>query len=191
MAITDMKNTVAGTKPNQATTTGLMNERANIKPVKINPQLPQQETARTHTQSQVQAPVDSDTEATTEIEKEFVNRINSLTDEDKLNFTNILSPSVKNTLSKLLPELSEVMEDLGTNEPNVIIPLSTVKRYAVSKYGGTDESDAVNNFMADILGPEINAASNNQMETQQTNVPPSQPTETAGLMASPQNMETV
>ena len=30
-----------------------------------------------------------------------------------------------------------------------------------------------------------------QMETQQTNVPPSQPTETAGLMTSPQNMETV
>jgi hypothetical protein len=190
MAITDMKNTVAGTKPNQATTTGLMNERVNIKPVKINPQLPQQETARPQTQSQVQAPVDSDTEATTEIEKEFVSRINSLTDEDKLNFTNILSPSVKNTLSKLLPELSEVMEDLGTNEPNVIIPLSTVKRYAVSKYGGTDEADAVNNFMADILSPEIQQAST--METQQTtNVPPSQPTETAGLMTSPQNMETV
>ena len=186
MAITDMKNTVAGTKPNQATTTGLMNERANIKPVNpftpkpIGPVLPNKKIATG----------DSDTEPTTEIEKEFVNRINSLTDEDKLNFTNILSPSVKNTLSKLIPELSEVMEDLGTNEPNVIIPLSTVKRYAVSKYGGTDESDAVNNFMADILSPEIQQAST--METQQTtNVPPSQPTETAGLMTSPQNMETV
>ena len=82
------------------------------------------------------------------------------------------------------------MEDLGTNEPNVIIPLSTVKRYAVSKYGGTDEADAVNNFMADILGPEIPQAST--METQQTtNVPPSQPMQPTGLMTSPQNMETV
>tara|TARA_A100001015_G_scaffold241489_1_gene275674 strand:- start:230 stop:826 length:597 start_codon:yes stop_codon:yes gene_type:complete len=124
------------------------------------------------------------------IEQEFVNRIESLTDEDKQNFTNILSPSVKNTLTKLLPELSEVMEDLGTNEPNVIIPLSTVQRYAVSKYGGADGADAVNNFMADMLSPEIQQAST--METQQqTNVPPSQPTETAGLMTSPQNMEQV
>jgi len=43
-----------------------------------------------------------------------------------------------------------------------------------------------------MMSPEINATANNQMETQQTtNVPPSQPTETAGLMTSPQNMETV
>ena len=181
MAIDNMQGKV--------TMTGMMDKAPVMPKGNINPQLPKQEIAETQTQTQVQTPVDSDTEATTEIEKEFVNRINSLTDEDKLNFTNILSPSVKNTLTKLLPELSEVMEDLGTNEPNVIIPLSTVQRYAVSKYGGQDEADAVNNFMADILGPEIQQAS--QMETQQTNVPPSQPTENVGLMASPQNMETV
>ena len=200
MAIDNMQGKV--------TTTGTMNRRPVMPKGKVNPQLqaggsqplPEDPTKPVNPFApKPTGPVlpnkeiatgDSDTEPTTEIEKEFVNRINSLTDEDKLNFTNILSPSVKNTLSKLLPELSEVMEDLGTNEPNVIIPLSTVKRYAVSKYGGTDESDAVNNFMADMLGPEIQQAST--MDTQQTtNVPPSQPTETAGLMTSPQNMETV
>ena len=77
------------------------------------------------------------------------------------------------------------MDQFGSNEPNVIIPLSIAKRYATSKYGGENESDALTNFMTDMMSPEINAAGNNQME-QQTNVPPSQ-----GLMTSPQNMETV
>ena len=43
--------------------------------------------------------------------------------------------------------------------------------------------------MTDMMSPEINAAGNNQMETQQTNVPPGN--EPQGLMTSPQNMETV
>ena len=49
-------------------------------------------------------------------------------------------------------------------------------------YGGND-NEALAAFIEDVSG---------QMETQQqTNVPPSQPTETAGLMTSPQNMEQV
>ena len=81
------------------------------------------------------------------------------------------------------------MDQFGSNEPNVIIPLSVAKRYATSKYGGETESDALTNFMTDMMSPEINAAGNNQMGTQQTNVPPGN--EPQGLMTSPQNMETV
>ena len=82
----------------------------------------------------------------------------------------------------MLPEFEPVMEQIGSKEPNVVLPVSIVSNYAVKRYGGNpDEALAV--FMEDISG---------QMETQQTtNVPPSQPTETAGLMTSPQNMETV
>ena len=57
----------------------------------------------------------------------------------------------------------------------------------MTRYGGGDEQEAVNNFMADVQ------SMNQQMENQ-NNVPPGteQPTtETAGLMTSPQNMETV
>ena len=114
-----------------------------------------------------------------------------LTDEDMETINAALSPSVKTALGKVFPDLKSTIDQLGTNEPNVIIPLSVATRYATSKYGGETESDALTNFMTDMMSPEINAASNNQMETQQTNVPPSQPTETAGLMTSPQNMETV
>ena len=115
-----------------------------------------------------------------------------LTDEDMETINAALSPSVKTALGKVFPDLKSTIDKLGTNEPNVIIPLSVATRYATSKYGGETESDALTNFMTDMMSPEINATANNQMETQQTtNVPPSQPTETAGLMTSPQNMETV
>ena len=53
------------------------------------------------------------------------------------------------------------------------------------KYGGNNEQEAVNNFMTEVL------SGTEPMETQQATVPPSQPTETAGLMTSPQNMEQV
>ena len=116
--------------------------------------------------------------------------VNELTDEDIESLNAALSPSVKTALSKILPDLASVIDQLGTDEPNVIFPLSTVKRFAMQRYGGQDENEAVQNFLADVISPDIQQA---QMENQ-TNVPPvqEQPTEeTAGLMTSPQNMETV
>ena len=116
--------------------------------------------------------------------------VNELTDEDIESLNAALSPSVKTALSKILPDLASVIDQLGTDEPNVIFPLSIVRRYAMQRYGGQDENEAVQNFLADVISPDIQQA---QMETQ-TNVPPvqEQPTEeTAGLMTSPQNMETV
>ena len=73
------------------------------------------------------------------------------------------------------------MEQFGSNEPNVILPVSIVSNYAKRRYGGND-NEALAAFIEDVSG---------QMEQQQTNVPPSQPTETGGLMTSPQNMEQV
>ena len=123
------------------------------------------------------------------IEQEIVNRANSLTAEDKENFINILSPSVVGTLSKLLPEFADTMEELSSGEPNVIFPLSTIQRYAQSKYGG-DTNQALQTFVSDVIKPDYDAFKQ-QLDTQQTNVPPSQPMQPTGLMTSPQNMETV
>ena len=124
------------------------------------------------------------------IEQEIVNRANSLTDEDKENFINILSPSVVGTLSKLLPEFADTMEELSSGEPNVIFPLSTIQRYAQNKYGG-DINQALQTFVSDVIKPDYDAFKQ-QLDTQQTtNVPPSQPMQPTGLMTSPQNMETV
>jgi hypothetical protein len=76
------------------------------------------------------------------------------------------------------------MEKIGPNEPNVVLPLSAISNFATQKYGIADPQEAVNSFLT-----EVTSLMDQPMET--NNVPPSQPTEQAGLMASPQNMETV
>ena len=168
MAISDMKGTV--------TTTGMMNQTSKMPQGNVNPQLPQ---SKPETQT-AQAPVVNTQNNTT---------VQAPTDEDIETINAVMSPSVKTAFSRIFPDLKSTIDKLGTNEPNVIIPLSVAKRYATSKYGGETESDALTNFMTDMMSPEINAAGNNQMETQQTNVPPGN--EPQGLMTSPQNMETV
>ena len=113
--------------------------------------------------------------------------VKDLSDEDIESLDAALSPSVKTALSKIFPDLASTIDQLGTDEPNVIFPLSYIVNFAMTRYGGTDEQEAINNFMADVQ------SMNQQME-QPNNVPPGQeqPTdETAGLMPSPQNMETV
>jgi len=122
----------------------------------------------------------------TELEQEILRRTETLTDEDKETFKSVLSPSVRMVFEKLLPEFKEMLDQFGTDEPNVIFPLSFIVKFAMTRYGGQDEQEAMNNFMADVQ------SMNQQME-QPNNVPPGteQPTETEGLMTSPQNMETV
>jgi hypothetical protein len=119
------------------------------------------------------------------MEMELAKRIKKLTAEDMTTFQSVLSPSVTKTLSKVFPELKQVLESYGQNEPNVIMPLSIVSQYAMRRYGG-DQQQAITMFIEDLTTAT-------QMENQ-NNVPPGaeQPTnETAGLMTSPQNMETV
>ena len=168
MAISDMKGTV--------TTTGMMNQPSKMPQGNVDPKLSQPKSITQTTQEPV-----VNTQNTTTVQ--------APTDEDMETINAALSPSVKIALGKVFPDLKSTIDKLGTNEPNVIIPLSVAKRYATSKYGGETESDALTNFMTDMMSPEINAAGNNQMETQQTNVPPGN--EPQGLMTSPQNMETV
>ena len=171
MAIDNMQGKV--------TTTGMVDKMPKMPEGNVNPSLPQQQTVK---QTPEQIPVEKENTTT------FQGNTN-LTDEDMDTLNAALSPSVKTALVKVFPDLKSTIDQLGTNEPNVIIPLSVAKRYATSKYGGENESDALTNFMTDMMSPEINAAGNNQMETQQTNVPPGN--EPQGLMTSPQNMETV
>ena len=175
----------------RTTTTGLVNKKPMI------PAAPDlgalQGTQQVQpTQAQVTPPVaesQEDTELTTRVAG-----VRGLTDEDKESLDAALSPSVKEALSKIFPDLAPAIKQLGTDEPNVIFPLSYIVKFAMTRYGGQDEQEAVNNFMTDVQ------SMNQQME-QPNNVPPeNQPTETAGLMQpteetglidSPQNMETV
>ena len=147
------------------------------------------------TQAQVTPPIEqTDTDPlraefpdASAIEIELANRFKKLTAEDRKILGNILSPSVISALGKVVPEFTPLMEAVGSKEPNVIFPLSFIVKFAITRYGGQDEQEAVNNFMADV------ESMSQQME-QPNNVPPGAEhptTETAGLMTSPQNMETV
>ena len=185
---------------NKITTTGLFDKKPMI------PTAPVMEAAppvQQPTQAEVTPPVDqtnvdplkAEFPDASDMEIELANRFKELTAEDRKILSNILSPSVINSLGKLLPEFTPLMEAVGRKEPNVIFPLSSIVKFAMTRYGGQDEQEAVNNFMTDVQ------SMNQQME-QPNNVPPGteQPTETAGLveptgetglMSSPQNMETV
>ena len=173
-----------------ATMTGMINQKPNI------PQAPDlsamnQQPAQDPTTMIPQTGASKESKMTTTL-----GGTQNLTDEEIDSLEAAMSPSVKDALSKIFPDLASAINQLGTDEPNVIFPLSTVKRFAMQRYGGESEEEAVQNFMADVIGPDLMQA---QMENQ-NNVPPeNQPTETAGLMQpseseemidSPQNMET-
>ena len=210
MAIEDMKGKVS--------TTGMMNEKPAMPRGKVNPQL--QASAPAPLPEDPTKPVNpfgpkptgpvlpnkemamDDNEEMTPIEQEIVNRANSLTDEDKENFINILSPSVVGTLSKLLPEFADTMEELSSGEPNVIFPLSTVQRYASNKYGGASPEEALQTFVSDVIKPDYDSFKQQLDNQTQQNVPPGnqmaestpglmQPSAPNPMMTSPQNMETV
>ena len=197
MAISDMKGTVS--------TTGIMNDRPVMPKGDVNPQLEVGSSQPLPVLPNKEIATGDDQEMTP-IENEIVKRANTLTDEDKENFVNILSPSVVGTLSKLLPEFADTMEQLSSGEPNVIFPLSTIQRYAQTQYGG-EANEALQTFVSDVMKPDVDNFAQ-QLETQQTNVPPgnqqvnttglmqadntvTQPNNMNGMMTSPQNMETV
>jgi len=182
---------------NKVTTTGLIDRKPMIPEAPVMAAQPVQQTQQVQppTQAQVTPPV---TESQDGPLTQKYPGVKDLSDEDIESLNAALSPSVKTALSKIFPDLAPVIGQLGSDEPNVIFPLSVVKRFAMQRYGGQDENEAVQNFMTDVISPDIEQA---QMETQ-NNVPPGteQPTETAGLveptgetglMSSPRNMETV
>lgn len=111
--------------------------------------------------------------------------LKDLTAEDNATLDSVLSPSVKTAIGKIAPDLKPLFDQFGTNEPNVVIPLSVASKYAMMKYGGNTIDEAIQTFTTDLL-----AVSGVQQPMEQTtNVPPSP--EPQGLMASPQTMEQV
>ena len=115
----------------------------------------------------------------------FISRSNynfrKLTDEDKVTLETVLSPSIVNILRKIAPELGPLLAQAGSNEENVVLPVSVVKNYAIRKYGG-DEAEAVQNFITDLSGEQ----------SDNTNVPPGAAEGSQGMMAqqSPPETET-
>ena len=162
------------------TTTGIMNDRPNIPKAPIlsalgrGQDMPKQETPKVTAEPQPRNPLRDEFPEATDMELEFAERAKSLTDEDQAALQTVLSPSVKNALGKIIPEFKPVMDAFGTNEPNVVIPMSLMSNYAMKVYGNNNPEEAIARFYDDVT-------SDIDRQMDQNNVPPSQ-----GLMTSPQ-----
>ena len=77
-------------------------------------------------------------------------KVKNLTDQDKAVLATVLSPSVSSVFRKIAPDLSPLLDQAGTSEENVIIPVSVVKNFATKRYGGQNDKEAITNFIADL-----------------------------------------
>ena len=82
--------------------------------------------------------------------EDLQNKIQSLTDEDKIVLDTVLAPSVANVLKKIAPEAGDLIDQFTSAEENVILPVSVVKTFATKRYGGADEAQAIESFIADL-----------------------------------------
>jgi len=168
MAITDMKGTVTKDQP---TMTGMMNkDTTKVTP----PDLSSIKMPAGMTKAKSEQPKEMPVEQPKEMPVDqaqatgLMEKVQNLTDQDRAVLATVLSPSVTNALKKIAPELTPLLDQAGSAEENVIIPVSVVKNFATKRYGGEDETQAVTSFIADLQ--ESAPGMNNEME--QTNVPP-------------------
>jgi len=106
----------------QVTTTGMMNQSpganiqvpnmSNLTPPK-EPAQPVRQPTRQPTRQPVRQPV------------ETAARPNQITAEDMTVLAPVLSPSVKSVLTKIIPEITPLLEGIGTDEETVPVKVST------------------------------------------------------------------
>jgi hypothetical protein len=165
-----MKGTVT---KNQPTTTGMMNTDAtkvsapDLSSIKMPAGM-----AKAKSEQPKQIPVEQPKEMPVDSPQEMslIEKVENLTDQDKAVLATVLSPSVINALKKIAPELTPLLDQAGTSEENVIIPVSVVKNFATKRYGGQNETEAVTSFIADLQSSV--PGMDNTMEQQSQPVPP-------------------
>ena len=142
----------------QVTTTGMMNNPTT------NLQVPNM-TNLTQPEKKVEEPTQS-TQPTDNTPREvgIVERLQNLTADDMIVLNPILSPSVKSVLSKIMPEITPLLERVGTDEESVPIKASVF----------TSLPEDIQNF--------IIQSSTDQMDT--NNVPLDTSSDKVGMMAS-------
>ncbi len=139
MAIDDTKGTV--------TTTGMMGKKPSVPkaPDMSKIKMPTAQKARPISQPAPQIKQEEPKQLS------LMEKVQSLTDQDKAVLTTVLSPSVSNVLKKIAPELTPLLDEVGADEENVTLPVSIVKDFASRKYPGT-EQESVQSFVSDLAG---------------------------------------
>ena len=183
MAIEDMKGTVTTPgKMNTAPKTPKAADLSQMNKLFKRPTKVAEQPKQMPVEQPKEMPVDQ-TQITDLMEK-----VQNLTDQDKAVLATVLSPSVSNALKKIAPELTPLLDQAGTAEENVIIPVSVVKNFATKRYGGQNETEAVTSFIADLQSSA--PGMDNTMEQQSQPVPPdTQMADSEGSMMQPEIAE--
>ena len=155
----------------KVTTTGLMDNSAKI-PEAPNmsamkqPAQPQEKTAPAAAPAaMVQKPEVKD--------PAVIEKLNSLSDEEKQQLDMVLSPSLSSILTKIIPEASDVISQFTSAEENVILPVSVVKNFARRKYPSNTEQESVQGFVTEL----------SESQSDDNNVPPENVQASNGMMA--------
>ena len=91
-----------------------------------------------------------------------VEKLNDLSEEEKIQLDMVLSPSLATILKKISPDASEVIDQFTSKEENVVLPVSVVKNFAVRKYPSSSEQESVQGFVTEL----------SESQSDNTNVPP-------------------
>ena len=173
--------------PNKrVTTTGLMGGESKL-PIKA-PDL-------SGLSAQTQAPPRKDVPLETKgpvPEDNLTSRVNALPDDDKIALKTVLSPSIVSILKEIVPELGPLLDQAGSDEENVTLPISVVTQYAMKIYGG-DEKQAVQQFITDLSGILFASlvAYSQQMENNNVPLDTAQASTEGGMLAQqPDTSET-
>ena len=160
----------------EVTTTGLMNNSAKI-PEAPNmsamkqPAQPQEKTAPAAAPAaMVQKPEVKD--------PAVIEKLNSLSDEEKQQLDMVLSPSLSSILTKIIPEASGVISQFTSAEENVILPVSVVKNFARKKYPSNTEQESIQGFVTEL----------SESQSDDNNVPPENVQASNGMMAQEPDM---
>ena len=101
----------------------------------------------------------------------MVEKLNSLSDEEKQQLDMVLSPSLSQILTKILPEAGEVIAQFTSQEENVILPVSVVKNFARKKYPSNTEQESLQGFITELSESQSDDNNNVPPENMQASNP--------------------
>jgi len=166
----------------EVTTTGLMNSTGKI------PDAPDMSNLKPPAQPQEQkapaAPPAAMAQRPEPKDPAVIEKLNALSEEEKIQLDMVLSPSLANIMKKISPDASQLIDQFTSQEENVILPVSVVKNFAVRKYPSSSEQESVQGFVTEL----------SESQSDDTNVPPenmqaSNPNPTGMMAPEPNVME--
>ena len=160
----------------KVTTTGLMDNSAKIA------KAPDMSAMKQPAQPQEQkAPAAAMVQKPEVKDPAVIEKLNSLSDEEKQQLDMVLSPSLSSILTKIIPEASGVISQFTSAEENVILPVSVVKNFARKKYPSNTEQESLQGFVTEL----------SESQSDDNNVPPENMSEANpnGMMAQEPNTD--